>query len=195
MIVNRRVVCFGVVAFGFGQPNETRNQQSMSKKQLAIIDRVRVVSKRVAFGELFPSAEFPPTNELTPDAESESSRRFVFSAVLETTCDDLSVQESSRFVAREHRPVRSSLRCSPKLSRSRFNRGLWVSNLVQFGVAKRTGFRMSDFESSRRRSPTLAGSHSAINRATPIAGRSCSRWLRPPAIARIVNLRRVVQPR
>jgi len=92
----------------------------------------------VAFGELFQIAEYPPTNQLTKNAESESSRRFVFSAVLARVCDDLSVGESSLRVARERRQVRSLWRSAPKLSRSRFNRGLWVSNLVRFGVANAT---------------------------------------------------------
>ena len=123
---------------------------------------------RVLAGELFQNAEFPPTNQLTPDAESENSRRFVFSAVLARLCDDLSACESSLFVARERRQVRFVAKSAPKLSRSRFNRGLWVSNLVGFGVAKQTGFGRPDAGSSWRRFPIPAGSHCAINRATPM---------------------------
>ena len=92
--------------------------------------------KRVAFRELLQSAEFPPTDQLTHDAESESSRRFVFSAVLATTCDALSACESSLFVARERCEVRIVAGYAPILSRFRFNRGLWVSNLVAFGPWK-----------------------------------------------------------
>ena len=38
--------------------------------------------KRVRHGELIWSAELPPTDGLTHDAESESSRRFVFPQVV-----------------------------------------------------------------------------------------------------------------
>jgi hypothetical protein len=51
----------------------------------------------------FPFSEFRPTIQLTHDAESECSRRLSFSAVLATTCDDLSVGESSLFVAHVRR--------------------------------------------------------------------------------------------
>ena len=149
---------------------------------------------RVQVGELFQFAEFPPTIELTKNAESESSRRFCFYAYLARTCDDLSVGESSLRVARERHPVRFVAKFAAKLSRSRFNRGLWVSNLVGFGVAKRTGFGRPNFRRSCRRSATrrlpLCHQLGHIN-----AGRNCSRWIRPPAIARSVNLRRVVQPK
>ena len=95
-------------------------------------------SKSVAERELFQSAEFPPTSELTHDAESESSRRLSFSAVLATTCGDLLCRESSLPIARRRRwsPLRPLL--SPELSRSRFNRGRWVNNLVAFAVSNGT---------------------------------------------------------
>ena len=63
--------------------------------RLAAREKQRVVTKRVAFGELFQSAEFPPTYGLTPNAESFRSRRFVFSACHATTCDKSPHRENS----------------------------------------------------------------------------------------------------
>jgi hypothetical protein len=49
------------------------------------------------------------------------------------TYGDAPSRESSRFFARERRSARVFPPLSPRLSRSLFNRGLWVNNLVGFG--------------------------------------------------------------
>ncbi len=95
-----------------------------------------LLRKGVPFGELFQSAEFPPTTELTPDAESFCSRRFVFSACHATTCDESLRRENSLSDSRERRPAPLRPLPAPKLSRSLVNRANRVNSLVQFGPLK-----------------------------------------------------------
>ena len=56
--------------------------------------------KSVLYGELFRSAEIPPTIRSTRDAESESFRRLAFSAFSATTYGDAPSRESSLPIAR-----------------------------------------------------------------------------------------------
>ena len=99
-------------------------------------EKESIVTKRVPFGELIFFAEFPPTTGLTPDAESESSRRFVFSACHATTCDK---PPDGRilwpFRAERHLAAPWPFFCL-KLSPSLVNRANRVNNLVQFGPRK-----------------------------------------------------------
>ena len=59
-----------------------------------------------------------------------------FMPSLATTYDDAPPRESSRFLARERRPARPWPILCPKLSRSLFNRAIWVNNPVPFGPRK-----------------------------------------------------------
>jgi len=81
-----------------------------------------MVRERVAFGELFQIAEFPPTIQLTKDAESESSRRLVFSAIYARTYVD-------SFVLREFSVFLTALSVYRLGRNSRQNsRALWLTD-------------------------------------------------------------------
>lgn len=71
----------------------------------------------------------PPTQGLNESAESESSRRFAFSAFLATTCGASIRGESSAALA--HGRSRPAL--SHKLSRSLLGDDYWVNDVVGFG--------------------------------------------------------------
>ena len=90
-------------------------------------------SKRVVHGELFLVANFSATRQLTQNAESKSLRRFAFTPALARTYGDALSRESSLFFTRERRSGSARPRLPPKLSRSLFNRGIWVYNAVGFG--------------------------------------------------------------
>ena len=85
-------------AEGFDRFNETeRDSNSVSPfvSCFCVKTQEENIPTRVPFGELVWFAEFPPTLWLTQNAESESSRRFVFSDYLATTCDVSRRGESS----------------------------------------------------------------------------------------------------
>jgi len=111
--------------------------------------------------ELFQSAEFPPTNGLTQNAESSRSRRFVFSPIhARTYVESVAWREFSKL-------VRCALRSppwpqlAPRLSRSLFNRPIWVNNLAGFGPRKRPVAETCGGGLLTRLDPSVEDSHSS----------------------------------
>lgn len=100
------------------QSNDERPTKPMRQKPL-----------RVLPGELFRFAELPPTVGFTENAESESPRRFAFSACAATTCSASVHSESSLPASRERPHHRDWPAFLPELSRSQFNEGHWVNDL------------------------------------------------------------------
>ena len=77
--------------------------------------------------ELFQFAEFPPTIQLTQDAESSRSRRFVFSAShARTYVESVLWREFSKLPRGALRSLPWS-RLSPELSRSLVNKAVWLT--------------------------------------------------------------------
>ena len=109
--------------------------ETWSKGHAALL--IRLSQVRALPGELFNSAELPPTIGLTQKAGSESFRP---SSYIPLWKRDLRQSVGGWFPlsapgasAAERRSNHSRRPIPPELSRSRFNRPLWVSNLVGFG--------------------------------------------------------------
>jgi len=117
-------------------PKGTRNREAPAREAVTSFTKERTVTNRVPFGELVSVAEFPPTQGLTENAESESSRRLVFSASLARTCEWRSARESSLPFARERSLNGHWPTLAHKLSRSLHWRGHWVNDKRFTGVER-----------------------------------------------------------
>jgi len=123
--------------FHFGGTESNAKSPSRCLASTFAVRKTENRSKRVPFGELFPVAEFKPTRGLTQDAESESSRRSAFFYPIFTgfSCGRPQT-ESSLLTPTAVSANRSRSPIWPKLSRSLFDGGRWVNNLVGFGPRK-----------------------------------------------------------